>query len=375
MRLSLSAVLMIAIGTHAAFGQAAPTTALAPERPEPGFARLEAQMGAANAAAGPRTVPGRVIPVPDTTSPDFRNAVAAPYRSPAWNANPPDAAGWKALIDRLAAAGAATLPALREKLGVTSEAAVIGGVKVFVIQPKAIPEANRNRLLLHIHGGGYVYNPGEAGTLEAILMAGLGGFKVIAVDYRMPPDAPYPAAMDDATAVWKAMLTMQKPQTMGVFGTSTGGGMALALMLRAKAEGLALPAALGLGTPWADMTETGDSYRTNEWLDNVLVSYSGYLTPAAKLYAAGRDLKDPQLSPSNGDFAGLPPAILITGTRDLFLSNTVRTHRKLRAAGIEADLQVFEGMSHAQYLATPNAPETKEVFSEMARFLDAHLAR
>ena len=376
MRLSLSALLLIACGTQAAFGQAAPAPSSAPapgtDRP---FAQLEAEIGSANAAPGPRTVPAKVIPVPDTVSPQFRSAVAAPYRVPAWNANPPDAAAWKALVDKLAAAGAATLPALREKLGVTSEAAVIGGVKAFVIQPRQIPEANRNRLLLHIHGGGYVYNPGEAGTLEAILMAGLGGFKVIAVDYRMPPDAPYPAAMDDATAVWRAMQTMQKPQNMAVFGTSTGGGMTLALMLRAKAEGLPLPAAIGLGTPWSDMTETGDSYKTNEWIDNVLVSYSGYLTPAAKLYAAGRDLKDPQLSPIYGDFTGLPPALLITGTRDLFLSNTVRTHRKLRAAGIEASLQVFEGMSHAQYLFTPDAPETKEAFGEMARFFDAHLGR
>uniref|UniRef100_UPI0005B26FC9 alpha/beta hydrolase n=1 Tax=Methylobacterium sp. B34 TaxID=95563 RepID=UPI0005B26FC9 len=75
------------------------------------------------------------------------------------------------------------------------------------------------------------------------------------------------------------------------------------------------------------------------------------------------------------DFAGLPPAILVTGTRDLFLSNTVRTHRKLRAAGIEASLQVFDGMSHAQYLFTPDAPETREVFGEMARFFDDHLGR
>ncbi len=367
----LPLLLALTLMNHAAFAQALPK----PSAPEPGFGRLETEMGAANAEAGPRTLPAKVIPVPETASPAFRPFVAAPYRVPAWNANPPDAAGWKALVDRLAAAGAAALPALREKLGVTSEPAVIGGVKVYIVQPKSLPEANRGRLLLNIHGGGYVYNPGESGTLEAILMAGIGGFKVIAVDYRMPPDAPYPAAMDDATAVWKAMLAMQKPETMAVFGTSTGGGMTLALMLRAKAEGLALPAAVGLGTPWSDMTETGDSYRTNEWLDNVLVSYSGYLTPAARLYAAGRDLKDPQLSPIYGDFSGLPPAILITGTRDLFLSNTVRTHRKLRAAGIEASLQVFEGMSHAQYLFSADAPETREAFGEMAKFLDAHLAR
>jgi epsilon-lactone hydrolase len=350
-----------------AFAQPAPK--------EPDFATLEQQMGAANAKPGPRTVPGREIPVPGTVSDAFRTQVAAPYRAPAWNANPKDAAGWKELIDKLAKATAAPIPALRDQLGVTSESAVIGGVKVFVIQPKTIPEANRNRLLLHIHGGGYVYNPGEAGTLEAVLMAGLGGYKVISVDYRMPPDAPYPAAMDDATAVWKAMQGMQDAKRMAVFGTSTGGGMTLALMLRAKAEGIALPAAMGLGTPWSDMTETGDTYKTNEWLDNVLVSYSGYLTPAAKLYANGRDLKDPQLSPIYGDFSGLPPALLVTGTRDLFLSNTARTHRKLRDAGIEADLHVFEGMSHAQYLAAPNSPETKQVFGEMARFFDSHLAK
>jgi epsilon-lactone hydrolase len=99
--------------------------------------------------------------------------------------------------------------------------------------------------------------------------------------------------------------------------------------------------------------------------DNVLVSYSGYLSHAAALYANGHDLHDPQLSPIYGDFHGLPPAVLTTGTRDLFLSNTVRTHRKLREAGVNAELQVFEGYSHAQYLFDV----------EVAAFLDKHLSR
>lgn len=345
----------------------------APNADASDFARMEAAQNAANAVPGARSVPGRRIPVPGTVSPEFQAAIAAPYRVPAWNADPGNAVEWKALVARLAAQTAAPLPALRERLGVVSTPEVIGGVKAWIIAPKVVPERNRHRLLVHIHGGGYVYNPGEAGTVEAVLMAAFGGFTVISFDYRMPPDAPYPAAMDDAMAVWKAALGLQPAENMAVFGTSTGGGMTLALMLRAKREGVPLPAAIAPGTPWSDLTETGDSYKANEWLDNVLVSYDGVLTRAARLYAAGRDLRDPQLSPIYGDLRGLPPTILTTGTRDLFLSNTVRTHRKLRQAGVEASLQVFEGMSHAQYLFDPDAPETREVFTEIAGFLDKHL--
>jgi epsilon-lactone hydrolase len=339
------------------------------------YATLEAAQNAANAMAGARTVPGRVIPVPNTASREFQATIAAPYRVPNWNADPKSAEEWKELVNKLASASAAAQVGIREKLGVTLEPTVIGGVKAFILSPKQIPAVNQNRLLVHVHGGGYVYNPGEAGTGEATLMAAYGGFKVISFDYRMPPDHPYPAAMDDAMAVWKAALGLQNPRNMAIFGTSTGGGMTLAMILRAKQEGLPLPAAIAPGTPWSDLTETGDTYKTNEWLDNVLVSYNGYLSRAAKLYANGHDLKDPMISPIYGDFSGFPPAILTSGTRDLFLSLTVLTHRKLRRAGVEAELQVFEGMSHAQYNFDPYAPETKETFGEIARFFDKHLAK
>ncbi len=129
---------------------------------------------------------------------------------------------------------------------------------------------------------------------------------------------------------------MNDPRNMAIFGSSAGAGMILAMMLRAKAEGLSLPAALGTGTPWANLTESGDTSKTNEWLDNVLVSYSGYLGRAARLYANGRPLTDPLISPIFGDFRNFPPTILTSGTRDLLLSLTVLTHRKLRQAGVEA---------------------------------------
>lgn len=342
---------------------------------QPSYEQLAAAEAAANSSPGPRTSPGRVIPVPsDEISPGLRAMIAAPF-PPHMNADPKSPEAWRELIERRAALGRAAVPGMAKLLGVTYEPTVIAGVKAFIVTPNTMPEANRNRLLVHVHGGGYVFAPGEAALPEALMMAGFGGFKVISVDYRMPPEAAYPAAMDDAMAVWKVATTMANPKNMAIFGTSTGGGMTLAMVLRARTEGLPMPGAIAPGTPWSDLADVGDSYKTNEWVDNILVTWNGWLGRAALLYANGRDLKDPQLSPIYGDMHGFPPAILTSGTRDLFLSNTVRVHRKLKRAGVEAELNVYEGMSHAQYQIDPTVPETKEAFTDIARFFDAHLGK
>lgn len=341
----------------------------------PGFNELATAEAAANSKPGPRTTMDHVVPVPtQEVSTNVQALIAAPF-PPHMVAAPANAAEWKELIDRRAALTASIVPGMKEKFGVTVEATTIAGVKAYVVTPKTIPEANQHRLLVHVHGGGYVFAPGIAATPEAILMAGFGGFKVISVDYRMPPDFPYPAAMDDAMAVWREAVKMEDPRNMAIFGTSTGGGMTLAMVLRARTEGLPLPAAIAPGTPWSDLTDTGDTYHTNEFVDNILVTWDGWLGRAAYLYANGHDLKDPQLSPIYGDFHGFPPTILTSGTRDLFLSNTVRTHRALRRAGAIAELNVYEGQSHAQYGADMNAPETKEAFTDIARFFGTYLGK
>lgn len=314
----------------------------------------------------------RELPAPNTVSPEMQKLMAEPPL-PFWNLHPKDHAEWQSFVQSIAEATAAELPALREKMEVTVTPGNMAGVPVFTVTPHNLRPENKDRILLHLHGGGYVLNPGETGTYEAILMAGMSGFKVLSVDYRMAPDFPYPAAMDDAVAVYRELLKTVPAEKIGVFGTSTGGGMTLALGLRAKAEGLPLPAALAPGTPWTDLTKTGDSYFVNEGVDNILVSYDGWLGEAAKIYAAGHDMKDPMLSPIYGDVSGLPPTLLTTGTRDLFLSNTTRMHLKLRQAGIDADLIVFEGMSHAHYLMNPNAPETRFHFTELGKFFNQHL--
>lgn len=329
---------------------------------------------AQSSAPTPREVPAKVVPVPNTVSPQMQKLIEA-LPNPTWNVIPKTAEEWKAQVNAAAAATLRGLPALREALHVKIETSTLDGVKVFVLTPEVIPLENRNRLLLHVHGGCFVSNPGESGTAEATYMAGFGHFKVISVDYRMPPDHPYPAALDDAMTAWKAATRMTTPKNMAIFGSSAGGNLTLAIILRAKRDNVPLPGAIAPGTPMSDLTNAGDSFQTNAMLDNVLVAPDTNCDKRAALYANGHDLKDPMLSPVYGDMRGFPPAILTTGTRDLLLSSTVRVHRGLRQAGVEAELQVFEGQSHAQFYRDVSAPETKEAFGEIAAFFDRHLGR
>ena len=321
----------------------------------------------------PRTVPARDIPVPTTVSPQMQALIGAPLRA-GWNTIPTTADGWQKLSQAGLAAAKPNVLAMAERLGVKMERDTIDGVRVFRVTPRAVAPENRNRLLVQIHGGCYVLNPAEAGLPEAILIAAFGGFNVIAVDYRMPPEAYYPGALDDAMTVWKSVSSAHDPKRLGIIGTSAGGALVLAMGLRAKRDGLPMPAAIASGTPMSDGTKTGDTFHTNAMLDNTLVSTDGFCDAALSFYANGHDLSDPMLSPVNGDLTGFPPVILTSGTRDLLLSNTVRVHRKLRAAGIVADLHVYEGQSHAHYLRDDTAPETAEAFNEIAAFFRTHLA-
>jgi len=325
-----------------------------------------------NGGLSPEEVPAKTLPVPRDVSPEMQRIIAAP-RNPIWNVLWKTGEEWRAAANTQAAKTVQTLPAMRERLHVTSQAGTMGGVRIYTVASGVIPPEHRDKLLLHVHGGCYVLYPGESGTSEAILMAGLGHFRVISVDYRMPPEGYFPAALDDAMTVYKEALKTHDAKDIAVFGTSAGGALVLEMVLQAKKMGLPMPGAIAPGTPMADVTKTGDTFYTNEMVDNVLVSRDGFCDAGTVVYAHGHDLNDPLLSPVYGDMHGFPPAILTTGTRDLLLSNTVRVHRKLREAGIEAQLEVFEGMSHAQYQFDDRAPETREAFGEITAFFDKHL--
>lgn len=319
------------------------------------------------------SVPAKDVPVPNTVSKEFQKVMARPV-SPMGTV-PATAAEWKKAQAEADTAAARMITGAAVLLGVKITPKEVAGVKCYTITPKAIAPGKENQLLIHIHGGAFVFNSGLAATGEGCLLADACKMKVLSIDYRMPPDHPFPAAPDDIIAVWKAVLKDQDPKNVVMGGTSAGGGLIMTAMLRCKAEKLPMPAALFIGTPGAIIPKTGDSLWLNAEVDHVLGRYEGRIEAAFKLYANGNDVNDPMLSPLNGDMTGWPPAILISGTRDLLLSPTVLTHRKLRAAGVPAELHVFEGMAHADYLVAYGTPESKDALKEIALFFEKHLKR
>ncbi len=251
--------------------------------------------------------------------------------------------------------------------GVRRDDRRVGDVPVYAIIPDAAE--NDDRVQFEIHGGALIYLGGEPCAAMAAASAARRAMNTWAVDYRMPPDHPYPTPLDDCVAAYRALLAERPADRIVVSGASAGGNLAAALMLRIKREDLPMPAALVLQTPEVDLTESGDSFTTNLGLD----SHLGRLTEVNLLYADGHPLDDPLLSPLFGDLRGLPPTILTTGTRDLFLSNTVRMHRALRRAGVQAELHVLEAAPHAGFLGM--APEDQELSDEIVAFIGRHCPR
>ncbi|MFK7976566.1 MAG: alpha/beta hydrolase [Halioglobus sp.] len=323
------------------------------------------------------SVESRALPLPQAASKPLRDLIANGIASKeeAVKGVPTSPDEWRKAIAARSAAGKISLAQLGQQLNTTITRDTVAGVPVHRVEPAAVSAADTNRLFIYLHGGAYVFGGGDAAVMEGAMISALTGVRALSVDYRMPPDHPSPAAAEDVVAVYAELLKTYEPKAIAMGGTSAGGGLTLSAVQAMKAAGLPLPGALYLGTPWTDLSKTSDSLYTNEGIDRVLVVYDGLLEEAAKLYAGGKSLKDPAISPVYGDFADFPPSFLVTGTRDMFLSDTVRAHRKLRQAGIVADLHVFEGLSHAEYARLMGSPEWEQTYSELSRFLQVHLSQ
>jgi acetyl esterase/lipase len=306
-------------------------------------------------------IPEREIPVPRHLSAQGQAWLAMPRPARAGYPALDDAEGWKrhiagsdAMIMQLYMGGRppfeGTVREIRE-----------GEARGFELVPAGVDAADR-RIYLDIRGGALIMGAGEVCKAMASSTARNLEVRVMAVDYRMPPDHPFPAGLDDCVAFYRMLLRDHAPSEIIVGGGSAGGNLAAATVLRARDEGLPLPAALVLISPEADLTESGDTFFTNAGIDAM-----GSLMQANLLYAGGHELADPYVSPLFGDFAkGFPPTLLTAGTRDVFLSNAVRMHRKLRAACVPAELHLLEAAAHGAFGGT--TPEEAELDAEVRLF-------
>jgi len=248
----------------------------------------------------------------------------------------------------------------------------IAGVPVHMVTPENMPERNRDKILLNLHGGGF--NSDSGSYTESIPIASYTGIKVVAVLYRLAPEHPFPAAVDDSVAVYKELLKTHKPEHIAIYGTSAGAILTAEVAAKLKQLGLPFPAALGIFSGMGDFARAGDSIAMY-----ALRGLTGHLDPPKPEvhdaeYVGPIDPKDPILSPIYGDLHGLPPTLFITSGRDLLLSGTANLHRAYLNAGVDARLVVFDALPHA-FWYDPMLPEAIEANRMMADFFVKQLGR
>jgi epsilon-lactone hydrolase len=319
-------------------------------------------------ALTPVALPAREIPPPTTISEAARAALAAgaatpPVARPA----PDDLAGWRRAVKESEAMWAPIAESMLSQARCKVDSRTIGQATVYLCTPDALEPPWRDRAYLYIHGGAFVFGGGRFAAAFGAAEADRLGLTTLSVDYRMPPEHPFPAAPEDCLAVYRELLRSYDPRRIAIGGSSAGGNLAAAVTLMIRDHGLALPGGLVLLTPEVDLTEAGDTFRTNELID---VTLKRGLPECNALYAAGHDLEDPYLSPLYADFTrGYPATLIQSGTRDLFLSNSVRMHRQLRRAGVAAELHVWEAMPHGGF-GFGTVPENAEIGTEVRLFID-----
>lgn len=220
--------------------------------------------------------------------------------------------------------------------------------------------------VLYCFGGGHTVGSPEEDIVIAAPLAVDAGARVVAIRYPLAPENPYPAAVDAAEAVYRALLDELGDRPLVVAGESAGGNLVLALMQRVRAAGLPMPRALALLSPWGDLGFTGDSQRTDR--DPTLQMGNGELQVMADMYRGEAEVDDPMVSPIHAAFTGLPPTLITTGTRDLLLSDCVRIATGMRVDGVDVTLRVWEGMWHV-FEFYRELPEARASMSEICDFV------
>jgi monoterpene epsilon-lactone hydrolase len=306
----------------------------------------------------------RIVPVPQTISPEAQNSLARQATHAASHDAPPEKPKPRQTRQTSSDATRAVYPG-------NIELSTIAGVPVSVVTPLVIPANKANRVLINLHGGGFTSDSGS--LTESLPIANLTQTKVVSVIYRLAPEHTFPAPVDDVVAVYQELTKTYQPGNIGIYGSSAGAVLTPEVAVKIKQLGLPLPGALGVFSGAGDFTQTGDSQQVYG-----VQGLSGHSDTRPKgvqwlaVYVGSADPKDPVLSPFFADLHGMPPTLFMTSTRDMLLSDTTILHRAFLRAGVDASLVVFEGLNHC-FWYDPNLPESKEADVIIAKFFDTHL--
>ncbi|MGA2572038.1 MAG: alpha/beta hydrolase [Terracidiphilus sp.] len=268
---------------------------------------------------------------------------------------------------------------IRQRYAVNVEERTIGGIFTQIVTPKdGIPAKNRDRVLLNVHGGGFVSGARTASLVESIPVASIEKIKVISIDYRMGPEYKFPAASEDVATVYKEILKEYKPQHIGLYGCSSGGmltGMSVAWF---EKHDLPNPAAVGILCASLGNMFGGDA----AFLVGPLMGMRMPPAPAGRPagppremgYMSDADPKDPLVYPINSPelMAKFPPTLLITSTRAFEFASAINSDNALVKAGVETELHVWDGLPHA-FWYNSDLPESREVYDVISKFFDRHL--
>lgn len=243
----------------------------------------------------------------------------------------------------------------------------LGGVAGDWVTSGGVPSGT----ILYLHGGGYfACSPVTHRAITGGLA--LRGFRVFAAEYRLAPEHPYPAAVDDGLNVYKALLAQGvSPLTTVIAGDSAGGGLVLAVLLAARAEGLPMPSSALLFSPWTDLAGTGDSLKSNLRRDPMLRGER--IFEATAFYVNGADPKDPLISPLYGDLTGLPPLCIQVGDSEVLLDDSTRLAARASAAGVRVSLKIWKNVPHVWQLFQIFLPEARAALAEASAFAKANL--
>jgi epsilon-lactone hydrolase len=253
--------------------------------------------------------------------------------------------------------------------GTQTTALSAGGVPAVLVATRV---SRRDRHILYLHGGGFVTGSSSLYRHLTWRLAAAGRARLLSVDYRLAPEHPFPAALEDAVAAYRWLLADgADSRRIAVMGDSAGGNLAFAMLLKARDEGLPLPAAAVGLSPWLDRALTSPSLKLNAEADPMLNADEA--PKFVEYYLAGADPRMPYASPLYGDPAALPPTLLQAGSDEILRDDSVRMAEKLYAAGCHVELEIWPRMPHVWHLFAPVMPEARQAIEHIGTFLHARL--